>query len=172
MAIGTTRLNGRAGVEMNITHYLAGDLSEGCEKVLLSAGSWAYGTGANAVNLIYAANISLANAGPGAETLDLYAGALEEIFSRATMSMTALKFLYIKNTSTDAVLSVGGNSTNDLDIFTATDNVLFINPGGTFLWTDPSAAGMDITTNKNLYLTHDGGGDDAVVVNVIAMGLD
>ena len=28
MSVGTTRLNGRAGVEMSIIHYLAGDLAE------------------------------------------------------------------------------------------------------------------------------------------------
>lgn len=170
MTVGTTRITGKAGAEMNIHAYLAGDLSEEQEKVAMTAGGWSYGTGANQVQIVYADTTTLAD---GANTtLDLYAsGSLLDIFNRA-LTLESLKFLYIKNNSSDATLKVGGGASNDLDIFAATSDIALIKPGGIFIWTDPSAAGLDITTNKNLKIEHDGTGSSSMAVDVIAMGLD
>ena len=170
MTVGTTRLSGSAGASINLTHYLAGDLSEEQERILVSAGSWTYGTGANQVNVVYADMTQLADGGN--TTLDLYAsGSLLDVFNRA-LTMEALKFLYIKNNSSDATLIIGGGASNDLDIFADTSDKLYIKPGGIFIWIDPSAAGLDITTNKNLKIEHDGTGSSTMDVDVIAMGLD
>jgi hypothetical protein len=105
-------------------------------------------------------------------TLDLYAsGALLDVFGTA-LTMTAIKFLYIKNNSSDATLKVFGGASNDIGIIANTSDIVLVKPGGHFLWDDPSAAGLVITTNKNLKLEHDGTGSSAMNVDVLAMGLD
>lgn len=171
MSVGTTRISGRAGVDMHIVHYLAGDLSEEQERVVLTAGNWYYGTGTRAVNVVYADSTTLADAATAA--LDLYAsGTLLDVFNR-DLTMEALKFLYVKNNSADATLHVGGGASNDLDIWKSTSDQQNIPPGGdAILWNDPSAAGLDITTNPKLYIEHDGTGTNTMQVDVIAMGLD
>jgi hypothetical protein len=169
-AVGSTRISGRAGVEINLKHYLSGDLAETMIPIQVDNQLWTYGTAANAVNVIYADTATLAD---GANTtLDLYAsGSLLDIFKQS-LTMEALKFLYIKNNSSDATLKVGGGASNDLDIFADTSDIALIKPGGVFLWADPSAAGLDLTTNKNLKLEHDGTGSSTMDVDVVAMGLD
>lgn len=170
MTVGTTRINGSAGVKIDLSHWLAGDLSEELETISVLTAGWSYGTAANKVNVIFADKRTLADG--ASETLDLYAsGSLLDVFNRA-LTIEGLKFLYIKNNSDDATLKVGGGASNDLDIFAATSDIILIKPGGYFLWVDPSAAGLDITTNKNLKIEHDGTGSDTMDVDVIAMGLD
>lgn len=170
MTVGSTRVAGTAGVLIDLKAFLAGDLSENQVPVIVNNLGWTYGTGANQVQIIYADMTQLADA--ATTTLDLYAsGSLLDIHYKA-LTISALKFLYIKNNSADATLQVGGGVANDLDIFAATSDILLIKPLGTFVWTDPSAAGMDITTNKNLKITHDGTGTSTMDVDVIAMGLD
>jgi len=124
------------------------------------------------VNVIYADKVTLAD---GANTtLDLYASGAEgllDIFMRA-LTMTALKFLYLKNNSADATLLAFGGAVLDIPIMGTTSDIEKIKPGGWYCWADPSAAGLLITTNKNLYLEHDGTGSLAMIVDVIAMGLD
>jgi hypothetical protein len=170
MSVGSTRLGGQAGVVIDLRAFLAGDLSEFQVPVAVGNVDWAYGTGAGAVNIIYADTITLAD---GANTtLDLYAsGSLLDIFNRA-LTMAALKFLYIKNKSSDASLKLFGGAATDLGIIANTSDIVVVKPGGVFLWTDPSAAGLVTTTNKNLKLEHDGTGSSTMDVDVIAMGLD
>lgn len=169
-AVGTTRITGQAGPEISIKAYLAGNLSEAQVPVSVSNAGWSYGTSASQVQIIYADTTTLAD---GANTtLDLYeSGTLLDTFNRA-LTIEALKLLYIKNNSADATLKVFGGVATDLDIIGDTSDIVLIKPGGTFIWTDPSAAGLDITTNKNLKLEHDGTGSSTMDVDVIAMGLD
>ena len=169
MSVGTTRIQGQAGAEMSISHYLAGDLAESNVKIALSAMNWTYGTSANQVNLIHQSTDTLANAA-GTSTHDLNAGALYNIFG-GLLTMSALKFLYIKNNSDDASLSIGANA-NHIDIFsTIATDILLLPANGIFIWTDPSAAGLDVSTNKNLVILHNGEGDATMDVDIIAMGL-
>lgn len=170
MSVGTTRLNGNAGPLMDIKAFLAGDLSEANVPVIVSNFGWSYGVGVNAVNIVYADKVTLADAAN--DTLDLFAsGSLLDIFGRA-LTLSAIKFLYIKNNSADASLLVGGGVALDLDLFSDTSDQMIIPPGGVMLWLDPSAAGVSTAVNKNLYLEHDGTGSDSMDVDVIAMGLD
>lgn len=171
MSVGTTSLAGHAGSMIDLRAKLAGDLAEAQIPIIVSNTGWSYGTGAGAVEVIYADTTTL---GDGANTtLDLYeSGSLLDIHNRA-LTMTALKFLYIKNNSSDATLLVGGGVSYDLDIFSDTSDKIKIPPGGdAILWNDPSAAGLNITTNKNLKIEHDGTGSSTMNVDVIAMGLD
>jgi len=169
-AVGTTRLSGKAGPEINLNTYLAGDLAELGLPIKVDNESWEYGTGANAVNIIYADTVTLTDGNN--VTIDLYAsGSYLDIFNRA-LTMTALKVLYIKNNSADATLEVGGGESYDLLIIADTNDIINVAPGATFLYTNPSAAGIVTTTNKNLKLVHNGTGDDDMDIDVIAMGLD
>lgn len=169
-AVGSTRISGQAGANIDLKVYLAGDLSEAQVPISVANMSWTYGTGASQINIVYADSTTLAD--DANDTLDLYAsGSLLDVFNRA-LTIEGLKFLYIKNNSSDATLKVGGGASDDLDIFAATSDIALIKPGGVFLWTDPSAAGLDITTNKNLKIEHDGTGSSTMAVDVIAMGLD
>ena len=120
--------------------------------------------------MIYADTVTIAD--DANETLDLYAsGSLLDIYNRA-LTMTALKFLYVKNNSEDATLRMFGLDDVDIGLMTDPNDQINIKPGGVFLWIDPSAAGLDITTNKNLLIDHNGTGTDSMAVDVIAMGLD
>jgi len=113
------------------------------------------------------------NGGGETETLNLKdSGSLLDIFKQA-LTMTAIKFLYIKNNSADATLKVGGGDSLDLDIFAAKTDILNIKPGGCAIpLCDPSAAGVSVATNCNLKLEHDGTGESSMNVDVIALGLD
>jgi hypothetical protein len=170
MSVGTTRIAGHAGCQIDLKAYLSGDLAEANAPLIVANLGWSYGTSANAVQIIYADTVTLADGGN--TTLDLYAsGTLVDIFGR-TLTMTAIKFLYIKNNSADATLEAFGGVALDIPIVKDTSDVISIKPGGIFTWADVSAAGLDITTNKNLYLVHDGTGSSTMDVDVIAMGLD
>ena len=171
MTVGVTRLNGNAGATIDITAFLAGDLSEIRVPAIVNPFGWSYGAGANAVNIVYADSITLTDGSN--DTLDLFAsGALLDIFGRA-LTMAAIKFLYIKNTSTDSGLLIGGNASFDLLIFAATSDIVYVPAGGAFLWACPTAAGVVTSTNKNLYLEDDAAGAAGnKVIQVIAMGLD
>jgi hypothetical protein len=170
MSVGTTRIIGSAGCFIDLKAFLAGDLAEASAPVIINAMGWSYGTSANAVQIVYADTTTLADGGNS--TLDLYAsGSLLDVFGRA-LTMTALKFLYIKNNSSDATLEIGGGAALDLLLFKDTSDIVKIKPLGVFVWADPSAAGMLVSTNKNLKLTHDGTGSSTMAVDVIAMGLD
>lgn len=173
MAIGSTRLAAQAGAAIDLQAFLAGDLAELKAPVIINNRGWLYGTGAGRVNVVFQDTITLdlPNGGGETETLDLYGGTLLDIFNRA-LTMAALKFLYIKNNSADANLLVFGGVSADIPICGTNTDVVKIPPGGEFLWLDPSAAGLVITTNKNLKLEHDGTGEDSMDVDVFAMGLD
>jgi hypothetical protein len=169
-AVGSTRTSGTAGAAISLNAYLAGDLSEAHVPITVANTSWEYGTGAGAVNVIYAEKITL---GDGNNvTIDLYAsGTYTDVFNRA-LTLSALKVLYLKNNSTDATLNVFGGASLDVGILAATNDILAIKPGGTFIWVDPSAAGLVTTTNKNLKITHNGTGSSTMAVDVIVLGLD
>lgn len=170
MSVGSTRVTGTAGAGIDLSCFKAGDLAESKAHLIYGAFGWQYGTGANQVQIIYADTVTLAD---GANTtISLYdSGSYYDIFG-AALTLTSLKFLYIKNNSSDATLKVGGGASADLDIFADTSDVLLIPPGGVFVWINPSAAGTVCSTNKNLKIEHDGTGSSSMNVDIIAMGLD
>ena len=161
MTVGNTRISGNAGAATDLRAFLEGDLTEIAAPVLLNNMGWSYGTGANAVNVVYAATV----------TMDINAGAYLDVFERL-LSLEAVKLIYIKNNSTEAILEILGSGALALGICKVNTDVIVIQPGGTFMWTDPSAAGLDSSTNVNIQLTHDGTGADGVNVDVIILGLD
>ena len=169
--MASTNLNGSSGVTINLSHLKAIDLATLQDPLAIACiTNWSWGTGANQANCIFHDQRTLADGAN--ETLDLYAsGSLLDPFGDA-LTMTALKLLYLRNYSSDANLLVCGGTSADIPIFSNNSDQLIIKPGGYFLWTDPTAAGSVITTNKNLKLTHDGTGSSTLTYDVIALGLD
>jgi len=127
------------------------------------------GTGANQANVLYHGQRTLADAAD--ETLDLYGGTLLDSLKNA-LTMEKLKVLFLKNTSVEASLLIGGAGTTPVDLFADPADAFKLRPGGVFLTTAPDANGILLTTNKNLKLAHDGTGTSNLVYEIIAIGVD
>ena len=129
--------------------------------------SWTFGTGANQANVIFQDSRSTDDTG---ETLDLFAsGSLLDMYGNA-LTMANLKFLYVKNTHATLILELFGNTSLDLLILSGTTDALEIVPGGHFVWVGPTAAGIDMSTNKNLFVAATTAG--TITYDVLAVGLD
>ena len=130
----------------------------------------ATGTGAAQADMIFHDQRTLADA--AVDTLDLYAsGSLLDPLGVA-LTMAELKLLYIHNTSTTNSLTIGPHA-NAVDMFADnTSDIMIIPPEGKFLWTSPSAGGLDLTTDKNLVLTHDSTDANDLIYNIIVIGSD
>lgn len=145
------------------------DLSEPKDSKALSRGpSFTNGTGANQADAIWHDKRTL---GDGAnETLDL-ASQTDGLGTAITISK--LKALYIKNKSSDANLKIGAAAATPVALFAdAASDILLLPPGGEFLFTAPNATGLDISTNSNLKLEHDGTGESSLDYEIIAAGVD
>lgn len=165
-----TTISGSAGAMFSVTCTKDEDLTLAKKPITIAGTSWTYGAAANQVNVVYAETRTLADGAN--ETLDLYAsGSLLDLFGTA-LTMTAIKLVYLKNNSDDATLKVLGTDSTALDICADSSDIILVPPGGTLLWTDPSATGTVITTNKNLKIEHDGTGSSTMDVDVIVLGLD
>ena len=148
------------------------DLSTPIDNLLLDESfTLADGTGANQADVIWHESFSLAQAGPGTNTHALSDSTLTDPLGTA-INMSKLKLLWIENTSADANLVIGAGGATAVALFTtsAADS-LELPPGGKFLWTAPAAAGLDVTTNEDLKLTHGAQGSSALVYNIVAVGV-
>ena len=167
MAAGTA-LTGKTGTSLFLEY--SGAVEIGTPKIVVSRFSpisWTFGTGANQINVLFQDQRSTDDTG---ETLDLYAsGALLDCFGNA-LTMENLKFLYIKNTHASLILEIMGNGALDLLILSGTTDALEIPAGGEFYWSAPTAAGIDVTTNKNLFVAATAAG--TITYDIIAGGLD
>lgn len=132
--------------------------------------SFSYGTDASEANVVYQDQITLTDGSN--TTLNLYdSGTLKDTFGN-DLTMEAIKFIYIKNNSEDATLLIGGGDSLDVPLTTDPAAAIKVPPGGIYTFVDSSAAGLDITTNKNLKLTHDGTGSSDMAVDIVIGGLD
>jgi hypothetical protein len=161
---GTIRLN------VNLQHQKIEDLGTVVKDLSISDSiPFAYGTGVNQINKLYGVTQVLAD-GANA-TLNLYnSGTLLDSFGNA-VAISALKFLYVKNNSTDATLLLFGGNSADIPICSAATGQIKIPPGQSFIYTNPSAAGLVISTNKNLRIEHDGTGTSTMSVDIIVGGI-
>ena len=170
MSVGTTRIMGNAGPALDLTAFLAGNLTEMQVPVILNSMGWTYGTGENQVNVVYADTVPLTDG--QTIVMDLNAsGTYLDVFTGA-LTLEAVKLVYIKNNSADATLEILGSGAASIMICKVNTDVIVIQPGGTFMWIDPSASGLDCNPAVEFQLTHPGTGDDGVNVDVIIMGLD
>ena len=147
MATGTG-LTGKTGA--NVFLEYSGAVEVGTPKVVVarfSPISWTWGTGANQINCLFQDSRSTDDTG---ETIDMTTGQID-CFGNV-MSMTALKFFYIKNTHATLLLEILGNGDVDLLIATGTTDAIEIPAGGEFYWSAPTAAGIVTTANKKLFI--------------------
>ena len=155
---------------MRLTHTKAVDLSTLSDPLSLSRGvELTNGTGANQADTVWHDTRTLADGAN--ETLDLHDGSLTDVFGDA-VTIDELKVLYIKNNSTDANLLIGGAAATQLGLYNDVSDILKLRPGGEFLVTAPDAAGIDITTNSDLKIAHDGTGTSSLTYDIIAIGVD
>ncbi len=145
-------------------------LGTATDRVLLNRNiAFSNGSAADQCNLTYHAKVTLADA--NSTTLNVYdSGSLLDPLGNA-LTMAAVKFVYLKNLSTDASLLVGGGAT-PVALFADSSDILTLPPGGTFMFCAPSATGVVTTTNKNLKLEHNGTGSSSMDVEVLLLGVD
>jgi len=168
MAADSTALTGNTNVVIQIQNEKALDLDTVLDTLNVNAGiSWTYGTGANQANLLWHDSRSTDDTG---ETINVYDGGVEVTAFGGDLTMEAIKLLYIKNTHDTLTLRVGGAATAALGIFADISDIIEIPPGGFFLWTCPTAAGIDTTVNKNLKLAAKTAG--TITYDIVMMGLD
>jgi len=176
--MATTDLTGRTGVIINLKNVelLATKLDAVLDELNIDTGiKWSFGQAAKMCDVLFHEKLTIAAAGN--QTLNLYdtgGSALQDAFGN-DLTMEAIKFLYIKNTSEDLDIEIFGGGSDDLLLMTpaAAENVdkLKISPGGFFLWADPTAAGIVTTSKKNLKFLV-GAGSGNAIIHVVAMGLD
>jgi hypothetical protein len=132
--------------------------------------SISFGSGANQISQLFKKTVVLADGDNS--TLNLYdSGNLFDDYGNA-LAISALKLLYIKNNSADADLLLFGGNSADLPICSNANDQIIIKPGSVFVWTDMSAAGTVITTNKNLRIAHNGAGTSTMSVDIVAGGIN
>lgn len=105
------------------------------------------------------------------ETIDLHDGSLTDAFNVA-LTLDAVKAIYIKNTSDDAILLIGGAAANQLDLFADVSDIFKLRPGGELLIIAPDVDGIDTTVNAHLKLAHDGTGSSDLIYDIIIAGKD
>jgi len=170
MAVGDKTLSGQTSIILALNNYKELDFNKLQDSLNITRGeNWTSGTGANQVQILFHDIRTLADGAN--EVLDLYESGTLKDQHGDLLTLTALKFLYIKNKSADATLQLFGGTTPVGICADATD-IVKVKPGGTFVWIDPSAAGLDVTTNKNLKIEHDGTGSSSMDVEIALMGLD
>lgn len=169
MAAGTG-LTGKTGANFHLEYTGDSGLITAPKLTLsrCSPISWTWGTGENQIDVLFQ-DLARATDNTG-ETLDLNSGAvLKDCYGNA-LTMENLKFLYIKNTSTTVILEIMGNGANDLLILSGTTDAIHIPPGGEFYWSAPTSAGIDVSTNINLFVKCTTVA--AITYDIIAGGLD
>ena len=156
-------------LSINIEYSKTHDLSTADAPIRKSRGiSWTDGIGADQADTVFQDTRTLADAAN--ETIDLHDGSLEDDFGDA-LTLDKLKALYIKNNSDDACLLIGGAVANQLGLFVDVSDIFKLHPGGEIFITAPKAAGIDVTTNADLKLEHDGTGSSSLTYDIIAVGV-
>ncbi len=165
---GTTKIL----IDLKNVETLATKLKPVLDELNLDTGiKWTFGALAKQCNVLLHEKLTIAASGN--QTLNLYdtaGSALVDAFGN-DLTMEAIKFLYIKNTSLDLTVSLFGGGANDLLIMEGTTDAMKMTPEGIFLWIGPTAAGIVTTANKNLKFTV-GAGTGSAIIDVVAMGKD
>jgi len=168
----STDLTGRTSVVIDLKNVndLATKLADVIDELGIDTNiKWSFGEGIRACNVLYHEKHTIAQ---GAQkTLDINAGSpsLKDAFGD-TLTLKAIKLLYVKNTSEDLKVAIFGKGTLDLLIMDGTTDKLWLEKEGFFLWACPTAAGVVTTDNKNLELTV-GAGTGSAIIDVVILGL-
>lgn len=156
-------------IALSQSNYDAADPKPGqaTDTVTVSRGpNFSDGSGDNQANIFYHDTRTIAS---GGEEHDLAIGAsIKDAFGN-NMSLTKLKGLVIVNLAAVANLLVGGAVATQVGLFSVGTSILEIPAGGMFVWTAPKAAGLDVTTNFDLKIAHDGGGNEDYEIYIIGI---
>lgn len=128
------------------------------------------GDGAGEIDVIYGAYQTALAAGANTD-LDLEDGTLTDRFGRG-VAFDTMKGLYIKNNFAAGELLIGAAAATPVTGLVDTDatEVLVIQPGGELMMTFGSS-GIDVTTNANLKIEHDGTGSAAGSFDIVIVGV-
>lgn len=163
-------LSGRMTMSIVVTDDNTDELSRLVDYLNLSRGvTFSEGEGANQFNMAFHDQRSLADGAN--ETLDFHDGSLTNKVG-VSITMDKIKALYIKNTSTEASLIIGGAAANQLGLFADGSDKLVLPPGGEKLFIAPGASGVDCSSNSDLKLEHDGTGSSELVYDIVVFGVD
>jgi hypothetical protein len=163
-------LTANFALNMTLTYTKTTDLGTVPYTLNLGRGkTFTNGTGANKAQVLFDDQRTLADGAN--ETIDLRDGTLTDALGVA-VTIDILRALYIKNGSTDASLLIGGAAGTQLGLFNDVTDVLKLPPGGEFLFIAPDATGVDLTTNADLKLAHDGTGTSTLTYDIIVVGED
>lgn len=161
--------NTKVVIDMKNVNDLATKLSDVLDELGIDNGiKWTFGELAQQVNVLYHEKHTIDQA--ASKTLDINAGtpSLKDAFGD-TLTLKAIKFLYIKNTSIDLIVSVFGG-TGGLLIMSGITDTQQLPPGSFSVWACPTAAGIVTTANKNLELAVSAGSGSAII-DVAILGL-
>lgn len=168
----STNLTGRTSIIIDLKNVndLATRLKDTIDELGIDTCiKWSYGEGIKACNVLYHEKHTIAQG--ASKTLDINAGTpdLKDAFGD-TLTLKAIKFLYIKNTSADLTVSIFGGGALDLLIMGGTTDPQQLPPGSYMNWACPTAAGIVTTTNKNLKLAV-GAGAGSAIIDIAILGL-
>lgn len=170
MALDDKTLSGGTTIALNMNFLKEKDLNSIKDIINLSRGiTWTSGAGINAVQILWHDTWPLPDG--ESKVFNLVDDAAFFDHHGDVITFSALKFVYIKNKSADATLLLLGGDT-PVPICSNLSDIIEIPPGGEFLWTCPTAAGLVLGANKNLKIEHNGDGSDPMPVELVVMGLD
>jgi len=166
----STNVTGKTGVIIDLRNINDLQLSDVVDELNIDTNiKWSFGELAKQVEVLYHDKISVPQ--NDEVTLNLYSSSngLVDAFG-APLTMKAIKFLYVKNTSDALTVSVFGGGSLDLLIMSGMVNSIVLPPEAFMLWACPTAAGIVTTNNYNLKLAASADTDPALV-EVVALGL-
>lgn len=143
----STDLVGSSGVSIDLTNRNDAHSARRSDLLIIDESvPWAFGTAANQINELWHDSRTTDNTGQ-TFTLDTGAasagGAMVDAFG-TTITFTAIKLLYIKNTDADYILEIGGVA-NMLQLLDGDTDSIVLAPGACFFYSNPSSAGLDVS---------------------------
>lgn len=168
-----TALTGANKISINFSASEALDLQTARADLNPTSGmsySYTFGDGASQANNLWSDQRTLSDG--ASEELDLNDGSLVNGIGDA-ISFDAIKAMYIKNHSTDAILVVGAALTDEWTTWLGGpgDKVL-VQPGGRLFVEAPDATGYALaSSNAHLKLAHNGDGSLDLTYDIILIGV-
>lgn len=168
MAVTSTGLIGRTGVIIQLVQKKLIDLNTTLDDLKINTGiNWSWGALANQADLLWHDKLEAIPVSTGTITSLIDGASIKDAFGDFAQ-FSAVKMLYVKNLSTTINLELFGHATTGILIPKVTTDVVIIKPLGFFLWADPSAAGLVLSSNGSLQMCSV---SDTVDAEVAVLGL-
>jgi hypothetical protein len=167
-------LSGKVGIAIQLNQTNALDLTTPTDSLNLTPHrAISSGTGADQSDVLFHDQRTLTTG--GTEELALNDGSLSNAFG--TLTLDKLKGICIRNHSTTDSLLIGGAAATQVGLFNDTSDILKLQPGSSdypsvFLQEAPAAAGLDVTTNDTIKLTHNADTTNSLTYDIIIWGED